>query len=181
MNMSKYVWRCQCCGKDMLGLPMSVAYEAPRMWYEIDETTRSRSSLEGEICIIRLDDKKVNHFIHCELSIPVRGIDGSFEFGVWACISKESLDIYKAGRETGTFAEKACHGYFMHDVFGFEGSLHAESAVIFRPGKQRPEVRLRDGRLALARAQAEGVPIKKIEELASAGDASERRRNAQTK
>lgn len=147
----------------MIGLPMDLAFSAPKPWGDgLDDDVLQRSSISDDFCEIIYDDQ-TDRFIRVVLPIRVIGLGEEFRFGVWVSVSEASWDIYKQGFATGVYQSEACFGFLANEIGGFPGAFLLHADVLFQPGNQRPIVELHDADHPLVEAQRYGVTIETVE------------------
>lgn len=163
MQASDYRWTCSCCGKAMTGLPLDISYSHPLLWDSLDETSKARSKLGKDFCLVDSGEDGIDRYIRCVLPIPVIGLEDEFCFGLWMSVSEKTWDIYNAEFDSGTSSLKTCFGYLGNGVLGFPNSFLLHANVEFSNDNQRPRVYLREADHDLVRAQYEGVDIAQVE------------------
>lgn len=166
MNAAAYRWRCTCCGAEMTGLPMDMAFEAPVDRDIIDGGAARIVRLDDDFCQIAYEAGEVHRFIRCLLPLPVLDIDDEFRFGVWMSVSEASWKVYLAGFGTGRYATEGCFGYLMNEIPDLPSPSHLHADIYFQPDAQRPVVVLHDLPHPLVRAQRHGIELSQIERWA---------------
>jgi hypothetical protein len=163
MTADSYRWTCPCCGKEKVGLPMDLAYNAPGPWDGLTHEEREASRLDKDFCRIVYPDGQRDHFIRAMMLLPVPALDEDFGFGVWVSVSENSWNAYEEGFDSGEYAIKGCFGYLMHHIPGYEGSYLLHCDVKFQPGNQRPTIHLHEVDHPLVEAQLHGVDVAQVE------------------
>ena len=162
-----YAWTCRCCGRQYASLPMDFAVDAPAYWRQLTEDERKRSFLSTDICVIGED-----RFIRGCLEIPVRGRAERFVWGVWTSVSEASLtrayELWDAPEIPP--GEPARFGWLSNELKALYGvsTLNLKAALRFRAGNLRPLIVLEPCDHPLAREQAEGITIDRVQEIAAA-------------
>ena len=161
-----YAWTCACCGKQFTTLPLDYAFPAPVHWSQLSEEERTRSFLSSDICRIGED-----RFIRGCIEIPVQGSSERFVWGVWVSFSEASLaraeQLWDA--EEIDPDEPARFGWLSNElqpVYG-RSTLNMKTSVRFRGGNLRPLIEVEPGDHPLAREQAVGIAIPRIQEIAA--------------
>lgn len=164
----RYAWTCRCCGRQFQTLPLDFACEAPTYWNQLSPEERKRAFLSSDICTIGED-----RFIRGCLEIPVTGRAERFVWGVWSSLSEESLrrahELWDAVEIPAD--EPARFGWFSNELkqlYGGESTLNLKARVRFRAGNLRPLIELEPSDHALAREQAEGITLERVQEIAAA-------------
>lgn len=163
MSLENYRWTCSCCGKEMVGLPMDVAFKAPSGWDTLSDEDRKASMLGDDFCRMVYADGRIDHFIRGLMLLPVNDLEEDFGFGVWVSVSEKSWNIYDEGFDSGDYAFEQCFGYLMHDIPGFPNSFLMHCNVKMRPGNLRPLIELQDTEHPLGNAQCRGVDVGYVE------------------
>lgn len=163
----EYAWSCRCCGRQYRTLPLDFAVDAPVYWRQLSEEERKRAFLSSDVCVIG-DDR----FIRGCLEIPVRGREERLVWGVWTSLSEASLrrahELWDAPEVPPD--EPARFGWLSNELQAVYGvsTLNLKTAVRFRAGKLRPLIEVQPSGHPLAREQAEGVTVDRVQEIAAA-------------
>ncbi len=162
-----YQWACRCCGRQYRTLPLDFAFEAPIYWEQLSEEERKEAFLSSDICTIGED-----RFIRGCLEIPVLGRQERFVWGAWTSLSEASLqracELWNAPEIVP--GEPARFGWLsneMKNVYGLS-TLNLKTAVRFRAGNLRPLIQVEPGEHLLAREQAGGITLDRVQEIAAA-------------
>lgn len=167
MNASVYRWRCACCGEEMTGLPMDIAFEEPVDWNAIDERDRNACYLDEDFCTARYPSGEIVRLIRCILPLRVPCMESEFRFGVWMSVSETSWEAYSEGFGTDAYPVEGCFGYLMHEIPEYPGSHALHADIWFRPGAERPIVELHATEHELVAAQQTGIEPEQIERWAT--------------
>jgi hypothetical protein len=162
-----HAWTCACCGRQYASLPMDFAVDAPVYWRQLDEEEREGAFLNSDFCAIGGD-----RFIRGCLEIPVLGRVERFVWGVWTSLSEASLKrAYELWDEAEIPADEPPRfGWLSNElkpVYGVS-TLNLKAALRFRGGNLRPLIALEPSGHPLAREQAEGITIDRVQEIAAA-------------
>ena len=163
MSAEAYRWRCSCCGEELTGLPMSLAFGAPADWDALDEAMHRASFIDTDFCLLDYGDGRVDRFLLGILPLPVPDLDSDFHFAVWISVSEKSWNVYREGFEGRGYAEEGCFGYLMNEIPDFPGSFLLHVDVLFNDGGFRPTIELHSADHPLVAAQQHGVDIAQIE------------------
>jgi hypothetical protein len=162
-----YAWTCRCCGRQYGTLPLDFAFDAPIYWRQLSEEERKEAFLSSDVCVIGED-----RFIRGCLEIPLQGRGDRFVWGVWASLSEASLrrayELWDA--PDIPVGEPARFGWLsseLQNVYGVS-TLNLKTAVRFRAGNLRPLIEVEPSDHPLAREQAEGITIDRVQEIAAA-------------
>jgi hypothetical protein len=162
----EYAWTCRCCGKGFTSLPLDYAFPAPAYWSELSDEERARSFLSSDICRIGED-----RFIRGCIEIPVQGNTERFVWGAWVSLSAASLaraeELWDAQEiDPG---EPPRFGWLSNELQRVYGTstLNLKASVCLRAGNLRPLITLQASEHALAREQAEGMSIARVQEIAA--------------
>ena len=163
----QFAWTCRCCGKQFSTLPLDFAFDSPTYWTQLSEEERKRSFLGSDICTIGED-----RFIRGCLEIPVLGTSERFAWGVWVSLSEASLQradqLWNAPEIDPD--EPARFGWLSNElkrVYGVS-TLNLKASLRFRGGNLRPLIQVEPGEHPLAREQAAGMTLDRVQELAAA-------------
>jgi hypothetical protein len=162
-----HAWTCRCCGRQFASLPFDFAVDAPTYWRQLTEEERSRAFLNSDVCVIGED-----RFIRGCLEIPVRGREERFVWGVWSSLSDASLrrayELWDAAQIPAD--EPARFGWLSNELKAVYqiSTLNLKTAIRFRPGNLRPSIEVENSDHPLAREQAEGITIDRVQEIAAA-------------
>ncbi len=162
-----YAWTCRCCGRQYGTLPLDFAFDAPIYWRQLSEEERKEAFLSSDVCVIGED-----RFIRGCLEIPLQGRGDRFVWGVWASLSEASLrrayELWDA--PDIPVGEPTRFGWLsseLQNVYGVS-TLNLKTAVRFRAGNLRPLIEVEPSDHPLAREQAEGITIDRVQEIAAA-------------
>lgn len=161
-----YAWTCRCCGRQYASLPMDFAVDAPTYWRQLTDEERARAHLSSDVCVIGED-----RFVRGCLEIPVRGRAERFVWGVWTSLSEASLSrAYELWDAPEIPAEEPPRfGWLSNELKAVYGvsTLNLKTALRFRAGNLRPLIVLEPSDHPLAREQAEGITIDRVQEIAA--------------
>ncbi|HXV22688.1 MAG TPA: DUF2199 domain-containing protein [Alphaproteobacteria bacterium] len=159
-----FAWACRCCGRQYRTLPLDFAFDAPIYWGQLSEDERKNAFLNSDICKIGED-----RFIRGCIDIPVLGREERFVWGAWTSLSKASLqrayELWDA-REIAP-DEPARFGWLSNEmkiVYGVS-TLNLKTKVRFRPDNLRPLIQVEPSDHPLAREQAEGITLDRVQEV----------------
>jgi hypothetical protein len=162
-----YAWTCRCCARQYATLPLDFACDAPTYWGQLSEEEQKQAFLSSDVCVIGED-----RFIRGCLELPVQGREERFVWGVWASLSQASLqrayELWDAPEIPPD--EPARFGWFSNElktVYGVS-TLNLKTSVRFRSGNLRPLMEVESPDHPLAREQAEGITIARVQEIAAA-------------
>jgi hypothetical protein len=167
MSAEAHRWRCSCCDEEHTGLPMAMGFQGPDNWENLDEATRTASSLDSDFCEIVRSNGEIERYICALLRLPVSEIGAEFQFVVWVSVSERSWNIYRAGYGGGTYEAEGCFGFLCNSLPDFELKSGLPANVWFLPDGHRPVVELQDAAHPLVDAQRSGIPASQIERWAS--------------
>jgi hypothetical protein len=162
-----YAWTCRCCGRQYATLPLDYAFDAPTYWRQLSDEERKGSFLSSDVCVIGED-----RFLRGCLEIPVRGRTERFAWGVWASLSEASLtrayELWDAPKIPPE--EPARFGWLSNELKRVydASTLNLKTAVRFRAGHLRPLIEVEPSDHPLAREQAEGITVDRVQEIAAA-------------
>ena len=164
----RYAWTCRCCGRQYRTLPLDFACETPAYWDQLSQDERKRAFLSPDVCTIGED-----RFIRGCLEIPLIGRDERFVWGVWTSFSQDSLrrayELWDAVEISAD--EPARFGWFSNELkqlYSGLSTLNLKARVRFRPGNLRPLIELEPSDHPLAREQAQGITLERVQEIAAA-------------
>lgn len=146
---------------------MSMGFEPPLVWAQLDEATRSASWADSDFCEINYASGETCRFIHCVLPLPLRDAGDEFTFTVWASVSERSWEVYRNGYRTGEYGEEGCFAFLVSQIPGFEATVDLHADLWFQPDAMRPVMILHDADHPLVVAQTEGITLAEIEGWAS--------------
>jgi len=162
-------WRFAGCDVEH-GWLFDLAAHAPDPWphardYEPNSALRLGDDfLSEDFCV--LDDEYF--MIRAVLMIPVVGLDDAFGFRCWSTLSRENLEAYIAGFDTGEHADfNAMSGWLCNQLADYIGSDSLAVWVKPRPGRQRPLLWVMDDDHPLAIAQEIGISAERVLEVFS--------------
>ncbi len=159
-------YTCSTCGEFHVGLPFSYGTNAPALWYEIPADQRDdRAFLSTDQCVI--DEQ--HFFILGSLEIPVLDADEEvFSWNVWVSLSEQSFNRMSELWETdGRESEPPYFGWLSTALPCYpETTLNLKANVQTRPVGQRPFVELESTSHKLAIEQANGITLKRVQEIA---------------
>jgi hypothetical protein len=167
VDVINYLWACRCCGRQYNTLPLDFAFDAPIYWQQLSEEERKQAFLSSDICTIGED-----RFIRGCLEIPMLGREEHFVWGVWTSLSEASLHRARELWNAAEIApdEPARFGWLSNEmkiVYGVS-TLNLKTKVRFRPDNLRPLIQVEPGDHPLAREQAYGVTLDRVQEIAAA-------------
>ena len=162
-----YAWTCRCCGRQSRTLPLDFACDAPSYWTQLSEEERRHAFLGADICTIGED-----RFIRGCLEIPVIGRPERFVWGVWSSLSDQSLqrayELWDAAKIPSD--EPVRFGWFSNELkhlYGGHSTLNLKVRIRFRAGSLRPLIELEPSGHPLAREQAQGITLERVQEIAA--------------
>lgn len=157
-------FHCRTCGNHHAELPMAFGADAPALYFLIPEEERaSRCDLTPDLCLI--DGEHL--FIRGVIEIPV--VDGPhpFAWGVWASLSKASLQrVFEMWEVEGREAEPPYFGWLSTSLPLYPETLHLKTHVHTRPVGQRPLIELEPTDHPLAVEQRQGITMERVREIA---------------
>ncbi|MCI0431111.1 MAG: DUF2199 domain-containing protein [Rhodospirillales bacterium] len=163
----QFAWTCRCCGKQFSTLPLDFAFEWPAHWAGLSGEEREESFLSSDICMIGED-----RFIRGCIEIPVLGTSECFVWGVWTSLSEASLqrahELWNAPEIDPD--EPARFGWLSSELKAVYGvsTLNLKTSVRFRGNTLRPLIQVEPGEHPLAREQAAGMTVDRVQEIAAA-------------
>lgn len=163
-------WRCVTCGGEHEGM-FDLSVRWPSAWegpddYEPNGALRTEGDfLSEDFCVLGGE----HFFVRCRFTIPVRGLDEPFGFGIWSTLSRANFDIYVDAFDDGDYADFGpWTGYFSNALDCFGDTLNQPNWVQPRLERQRPTITLVDESHPLAVAQRDGISAERVLEIYAA-------------
>ena len=151
--MSSYI--CSCCGESLEGLPTDFGCQLPDEVYGLGYVEKyQRAHHNADLCT--LDGSRF--FIRGVLPIPFTHMEGSFGWGVWVEVDRETHDFYVENFSENNTTAKPAFGRLANRVPAHPDLGAEPLEVRFQDETSRPELHLLPHSAhAFAREQREGV------------------------
>ena len=151
--MSSYI--CSCCGESLEGMPTDFGFTLPDEVHELGYTERyERTRHNADLCT--LDGSR--YFIRGVLPVPFTHIEGSFRWGVWVEVDRDTHDFYLKNFSADNTATAPAFGRLANRIPAHPDPGPEQLEVRFGDETSRPELRLLPASShALARDQHEGI------------------------
>ena len=159
--MAKF--HCEACGQDHDLSNVAIALQRPYHYFEVPEKERaSRIKINDDLCSI---DGKL-FLIRGVLQIPIKGTDGTFDWGLWALIDRSDFDRYlKLWDVEIDPDEPPMPGLLSGNPPGYPEANLTDLTIHLQSGGQRPLFKVVDSDQQLAIDQREGISFEKIHPL----------------
>ncbi len=160
-------WVCSSCGSVHDTERFSWAYEAPALWWQLDDARRSDGYLDSDMCTV-VDDAGRPVFLRCVLEVPIEGADEPFSWGVWGSLSDESFRRALDGWEDpGGVEQPSYFSWLSNELPGYDDTINLPCSMETRPVELRPFLLVQaDADHALGRDQRHGISYDRACELA---------------
>jgi|HubBroStandDraft_1064217.scaffolds.fasta_scaffold51057_2 hypothetical protein len=162
----QYAWTCHCCGKQFNELPLDFACKVPDPWLAIPTAERDqRGRLSDNVCVI--DGRDI--FIRGVIEIPVIGLDDRFAWGVWVSVSKLSYARIRELWDAPVIKDEPPRfGWLCNNISVYPPTMNLKTQIHLRGGGLRPSIELEPTDHPLAVEQRQGMPVRRVEEIAAA-------------
>jgi hypothetical protein len=160
-----YTWTCGCCGKQFNTLPLDFSCKAPDQWSALPENERAeRGTLDSDLCKIDED-----LFVSGCLEVPIIGREEVFIWGVWASVSRQSLERILELWDAPVIAdEPPKFGWLCNNLPLYPTTLGLKTNLHLRSGGVRPAIELEPTDHPLAIEQRAGISLQRVEEIVAA-------------
>jgi hypothetical protein len=147
-------WTCAVCGETHDDLP-AATLSAPDAWFRAtDEEQAAEFELTSDTCVWRDE----HFFVRCVLRLPLLDREGTFDFGVWSTLSRDSFSRYMELFESPKRTELGpMFGWFSNSLPGYPETLNLECHVFPNVPDLRPSIELAPTDHPLAVQQQQGI------------------------
>jgi hypothetical protein len=123
--------------------------------------------LSEDLCRWTDDDGKPGYFIRGVLSIPVHESRDELRYGIWSSLSEQSFErIVQLWEDRSRTKEEPYFGWLSNSLPGYPETLNLPLSVVTDALNLRPRLVLQDSNHPLAHEQRQGIPIKRVREIA---------------
>jgi hypothetical protein len=153
-----YRFKCATCDAWHEGFP-DMGFVAPDYAADIPEAERvARLYLTSDFCVV--EDE--HFFIRCQLSLPIRGLDEKFGWGVWSSLSEANFMRYQEAYGQDMTDWDPMFGYLANQLPDYPNTLNLKLSVQPRAAGLRPTLMLEPTDHPLAIEQRDGVALESV-------------------
>lgn len=129
----------------------------PLPWLRASEAERARSAITEDQCQL-VTPEGTHFFVRALLSIPIKGGDKVFTWGVWCSLSEKSYaEVSGLGENPDRRGMRPYVGWLCSSIPGYPDTLYLKTLVHQREVGLRPTVELEPSLHPLAVHQREGI------------------------
>jgi hypothetical protein len=156
-------FKCRTCGQEHEGLPMDIGFARPADFLAVPENQRERRCrFTDDVGVI--DGQ--HYYVRGILPVPVHDAGEDFVWGLWARVSWEDIERYRALWNADGSNEPPFPGQLsVEDRPGYEGLDGHEVMVQSRAASDRPAFRLSESEHRLSREQRDGITLHQVEAM----------------
>lgn len=160
--------RCPCCGQQFFGV-FDIGFDHPEGWPHAARADSGQEVIEAgqdqlgaDLC--RIGDQR---FIHAILTLPIRGSEELFHYGVWTGVHPDDFRRYVLAWQSDDWSGfSQCPGWLMNVLPGFESNEPHTCELRQDDPATRPRLLVQDGPLAVA--QEKGISFDELLDIYAA-------------
>jgi hypothetical protein len=158
-------WSCGICDREHDALPMDIAWNRPKHFFEVPEEEREErvwfdADSNADLCVI----DGATFLIRGVLPLPIDDGSGNFRFGVWVLVEKSSFQTYLEYRGEGADSP-SFSGLLSAKVPGYPSTYLLEADVQLKGSAERPRIWLRPSSHPLVLEQQQGITQHRVHEI----------------